>query len=168
MTRFGEPPVEYLRECSSTSLRYFEMSKLEHVANLRKELAALMDQMMEESALAIFARWMLEGRSIPQQTSENGNAAKGHEPRKTHSLLGDFISGTVLAAGSSAVANGQSARIRSGDRGTAKSPDESGVAGPGGAGAVKQHAAPQRGEARSERRLERRGPRPSRSPTRAV
>lgn len=58
-----EPPVRYLRDCSDTSLRLFEVSKLEHVANLRRELRALWEEMLEESALAQLARWMIENRA---------------------------------------------------------------------------------------------------------
>jgi hypothetical protein len=58
-----EPPIQYLRECSDNSLRHFEVVKLEHVANLRRELRVLWDEMLEESSLALLARWMLEHRS---------------------------------------------------------------------------------------------------------
>jgi hypothetical protein len=57
-----QPPIEYLRECSDTSLRYFELAKLEHVANLRGELRALWEQILEESAEALLARWMIDHR----------------------------------------------------------------------------------------------------------
>jgi hypothetical protein len=62
MSRGQDPPVRYLRECSDNSLRHFEVSKLEHVANLRRELSALWEKMVEESALALLARWMIDNR----------------------------------------------------------------------------------------------------------
>jgi hypothetical protein len=57
------PPIEYLRECSDGSLRYFEVAKLEHVANLHRELRALWEQILEESAEALLARWMIDNRA---------------------------------------------------------------------------------------------------------
>lgn len=62
MSRGQDPPVRYLRECSDNSLRHFEVSKLEHVANLRRELSVLWEEMIEESALALLARWMIDNR----------------------------------------------------------------------------------------------------------
>jgi len=62
MSRGQDPPVKYLRECSDNSLRHFEVSKLEHVANLRRELSVLCEEMIEESALALLARWMIDNR----------------------------------------------------------------------------------------------------------
>ena len=57
------PPVQYLRECSDNSLRQFEVIKLEHVANLHRELRAGWEEMLEESALALLARWMIDNRA---------------------------------------------------------------------------------------------------------
>ena len=63
MSETFEPPIKYLRNCSENSLRQYELSKLEHVANLRRELRALWEEMTEESALALLARWILENCS---------------------------------------------------------------------------------------------------------
>src|SRR5271155_1724926 len=120
MNRENEPPVEYLRQCSPTSLRYFEMSKLEHVANLRRELAVLLEQMMEESALALFARWMLEKRVAPRgpsaaaglsPTGANGNGAKAASARLERRLLSDFVAAPTRA---------QSARLAAGGNGKSR------------------------------------------------
>jgi hypothetical protein len=94
MARFASPPVEYLQECSSTSLRYFEMSKLEHAANLRRELAVLLDEMMEETALALLARWMLERRS-----GRGGSASPSGEPRgRRLGAAGDVLADWLSSA----------------------------------------------------------------------
>jgi len=91
MTRPAGPPVEYLRQCSSTSLRYFEISKLEHVANLRRELTVLLEEMTEESALALFARWMIDKRCEPPEAAAGGRATKAGAARRARRLLADFV-----------------------------------------------------------------------------
>lgn len=147
MTRLGGPPEQYLRECSNTSLRYFEMSKLEHVANLRRELSVLLEEMMQESALALFARWMLEKRSVPGGSPGNGSATKMAESRGARSLMEEFIKEANPAAGFSATAHGghgAGAEFHEGEAGT------------------RGHAAPRRSVGRPERRPDRRcvrGPR---------
>jgi hypothetical protein len=57
-----DPPWDYLRHASSASLQSFELSRLNHAANLRNEITALMDQWLEETAEAMLARWLLENR----------------------------------------------------------------------------------------------------------
>ncbi len=54
------PPIEYLKAVSDTSLQSFELARLNHAANLRREIAALIDQWIEETSEAMLARWMLE------------------------------------------------------------------------------------------------------------
>ena len=53
-------PWEYLRQASIRSLESFELSRLSHAANLRKEIAALVDEWLEETASALLARWLLQ------------------------------------------------------------------------------------------------------------
>ncbi|HMD31672.1 MAG TPA: hypothetical protein VKG84_07165 [Candidatus Acidoferrales bacterium] len=163
MTRFAGPPVEYLRECSSTSLRYFEMSKLEHVANLRKELTVLLDEMMEESALALFARWMLEKRTGAAAPG-NGHAAGAGAARRARRLLADFVA-------ASAGLHGPAASAEAAERPQGGAAPQEGEAGLGfgdlafsmqpPAGA-RGHVPPVRGSCRAEKRVERKSARPSR------
>lgn len=54
------PPADYLRSASRSSLQSFELARLNHAANLRREIAVLIDQWLEETAEAMLARWMLE------------------------------------------------------------------------------------------------------------
>lgn len=54
------PPWEYLRLASDASLQSYELTCLNHAANLRKEIAVLVDQWIENSACALLARWLLE------------------------------------------------------------------------------------------------------------
>jgi hypothetical protein len=59
MTRFS-PPLDYLQAASRASLQSFELTRLNHAANLRQEIAALIDQWIQETSEAMLARWMLE------------------------------------------------------------------------------------------------------------
>lgn len=56
------PPLEYLEEASDKSLQSFELSRLNHAANLRREIAELVDRWLEETAGALIARSLLERR----------------------------------------------------------------------------------------------------------
>src|SRR5215469_15230570 len=59
MTRFS-PPLDYLQAASRASLQSFELARLNHVANLRQEIAVLIDQWIQETSEAMLARWMLD------------------------------------------------------------------------------------------------------------
>ncbi len=53
-------PWEYFRHASIDSLESYELARLTHAANLRKEIVALVDQWLDETASALLARWLLE------------------------------------------------------------------------------------------------------------
>ena len=82
-----EPPWEFLLSASRNSLQSFELSRLAHAANLRKEISALLDQWVEENACAMLARWLIEQRERPPRNSahapdeellpSNGHAVPG-------------------------------------------------------------------------------------------
>lgn len=61
------PPWDYLHQASNASLESFELSRLNHAANLRKEIGVLLEQWIEETAEAILARWVREERKFPAQ-----------------------------------------------------------------------------------------------------
>lgn len=61
------PAWEFLHHASIPSLESFELSRLNHSANLRKEVAALLEQWIEEMAEARMARWIREHRNLPQR-----------------------------------------------------------------------------------------------------
>ncbi len=67
MRRF-DPPWEYLRTASITNLGHFELSRLNHAANLRKEIATLLDEWLEESVAALLARWLIEHQHLLHDT----------------------------------------------------------------------------------------------------
>jgi hypothetical protein len=166
MNRLGEPPVDYLQECSSTSLRYFEMSKLEHVVNLRRELSVLLEQMTEESALALFARWMIEKRTEPASGGGergNGDGERACFSRRARRLLAEFLGASARARGSEPAAKGPDANGRLGELGAAE-------ASAGGAldwrnlvPPAKEPDAPPRANARSEKRPDRKSSRSARA-----
>lgn len=64
-TRRITPPWDYLHDASITSLESYELSRLNHAANLRREIAVLLDQWIEDSTQALLARWVREDRSLP-------------------------------------------------------------------------------------------------------
>jgi hypothetical protein len=59
ISRFN-PPLDYLQAASRASLQSFELARLNHAANLRQEIAALIDQWVQETSEAMLARWMLD------------------------------------------------------------------------------------------------------------
>ena len=59
ISRFN-PPLDYLQAASRASLQSFELARLNHCANLRQEIAALIDQWVQETSEAMLARWMLD------------------------------------------------------------------------------------------------------------
>jgi hypothetical protein len=71
-----QPPWEFLLSASRTSLQSYELSRLGHAANLRKEIGALLDQWLEENASAMLARWLMEQRERPSQAQEPVSAGE--------------------------------------------------------------------------------------------
>jgi len=85
-----QPPWEFLLSASRTSLQSYELSRLSHAANLRKEIGALLDQWLEENASAMLARWLMEQRERPSQALES--ASTGEPPlRSGHAVSDNFF-----------------------------------------------------------------------------
>jgi|SRR6202795_2266905 len=68
----AQPPFEYLISSSEESLESFELSRLSHVANLRKELRTVLDEFVEAEIQARIARWILEGRRAQDHRADHG------------------------------------------------------------------------------------------------
>jgi len=70
--------LEYLRTAPPSLLQAFELSRLNHVSTMKKELEAILEQMVRELAEASLARVMLEHRKklLPQK-QQNGAASPG-------------------------------------------------------------------------------------------
>ena len=75
-----DPPWEYLCQASDPSLQSFELSRLNHAANLRKEIAALVDQWLEETVAAMLARWLIERRRLVRDAG--GSAPESLDPKR--------------------------------------------------------------------------------------
>lgn len=65
-----QPPWEFLLSASRNSLQNYELSRLSHAANLRKEIGALFDQWIDETACAMVARLLIEQRERLASVSE--------------------------------------------------------------------------------------------------
>jgi hypothetical protein len=78
--RRANPPWVYLQGASDCSLQSYELSRLNHAANLRREIAALMDQWIEHTAQASLARWMLDQRYAQRQIEAADTAKPAPEP----------------------------------------------------------------------------------------
>ena len=70
ISRFS-PPFDYLQTASRSSLQSFELARLNHAANLRQEIAALIDQWVTETSEALLARWMLDHHKSLQPSAMN-------------------------------------------------------------------------------------------------
>lgn len=54
------PPWDYLKQASLPSLQSFELSRLNHAANIRKQMDVLLDEYLEECSAAMVARYLLD------------------------------------------------------------------------------------------------------------
>ncbi len=86
-----QPPWEFLLSASRNSLQSYELSRLNHAANLRKEIGALLDLWMEETSAAMLARWLMEEQERPQQVQADAPASE-HLPKN-----GDAASDNIFA-----------------------------------------------------------------------
>ena len=67
MTKYKpQPPWEFLLSASRNTLQSYELSRLGHASNLRKEIGDLLDQWLQENTSATLARWLIDQRVQPQ------------------------------------------------------------------------------------------------------
>ena len=90
VTRPSQPPWEFLLSASRNSLQSFELSRLAHAANLRKEIVAMLDQWLEENAAAMLARWLMEQRERSARAPEALSATESRG-NGTHSVSDNFL-----------------------------------------------------------------------------
>jgi hypothetical protein len=77
-----EPPWEFLLSASRNSLQSYELSRLSHAANLRKEIGQLLDSWLEENAAAMLARWLIEQQRV--RPPPTGDAPEATESRRAN------------------------------------------------------------------------------------
>ncbi len=66
MTKYRtQPPWEFLLSASRNTLQSYELSRLSHASNLRKEIGDLLDAWLEENTSAMLARWLINQRLQP-------------------------------------------------------------------------------------------------------
>ena len=89
-----EPPWEFLLSASRNSLQSYELSRLSHAANLRKEIGQLLDSWLEENAAAMLARWLMEKREHPLRVPDTQTLAETkpvNGPGAAHSVSDNFL-----------------------------------------------------------------------------
>jgi len=74
----------------ASSLQSYELSRLSHAANLRKEIGALLDLWMEKNSAAILARWLMEQRERPPQGQQDAPHAETL-PGNGHTVSDNFF-----------------------------------------------------------------------------
>ena len=91
MNRYRTEPLwKFLLSASRNSLQSFELTRLSHAANLRKEINALLDQWLEESASALLARFLMEQREHPAHPMEAPTSDEA-TPKGGHRLSDNFL-----------------------------------------------------------------------------
>ena len=85
-----QPPWEFLLSASRNSLQSYELTRLSHAANLRKEISVLLDQWLEENTSAMLARWLMEQRERPAQAADT-QAATDAGRNGAHSVSDNFF-----------------------------------------------------------------------------
>jgi hypothetical protein len=91
-----QPPWEFLLSASRNSLQSYELSRLSHAANLRKEITQLLDSWLEENSGALLARWLMEQRERPA-AREHAETAAAQAGNGLHSAACDVRKKTAQA-----------------------------------------------------------------------
>ena len=92
-----QPPWEFLLTASRNTLQSYELSRLGHAANLRKEISSLLDQWLAENANAMVARWLIEQRERSVQAAKEPEGALAEGPKGANPSNGHSVSDNLLA-----------------------------------------------------------------------
>ncbi len=90
-----QPPWEFLLSASRNSLQSYELTRLNHAANLRKEISVLLDQWLEENTSAMLARWLMEQRERPPQVADSQAGAETGR-NGAHSVSDNFFANQAI------------------------------------------------------------------------
>jgi hypothetical protein len=95
-----QPPWEFLLTASRNTLQSYELSRLGHAANLRKEISSLLDQWLDENANAMVARWLIEQRERTVLAAEaqaaSDQSAGEPAPANGHSVSDNLLADRVV------------------------------------------------------------------------
>jgi hypothetical protein len=96
VTRYKtQPPWDFLLSASRTSLQSYELTRLSHAANLRKEIGTLLDQWLDENAYAMLARWLMEQRERSSSHTADDLSPDLHAS-PAHSVSDNFLADQAL------------------------------------------------------------------------
>src|ERR1700679_165974 len=62
--RDTQPPLDFFLTSSATGLQSYELSRMNHAANLRKELRQIMEEWIQAEVNSRFARLVMESRTL--------------------------------------------------------------------------------------------------------
>ena len=91
-----QPPWEFLLTASRNTLHSYELSRLAHASNLRKEISSLLDQWLDENANAMVARWLIEQRERTVHAAD-AQPAPDHAASESVPANGHSVSDNLLA-----------------------------------------------------------------------
>src|SRR5882672_12659873 len=86
-----QPPWEFLLSASRNSLQSYELSRLSHASNLRKEITALVDQWVDENSSAQLARWLMEHREREHPVAETVAQTAPQQPARAAGASDNFL-----------------------------------------------------------------------------
>ncbi|MFZ0821427.1 MAG: hypothetical protein WAM91_15270 [Candidatus Acidiferrales bacterium] len=113
MSRTGNLPYQFLLKASVPTLQSFELSRLNHAANLKKQISELIDQYLDESTAALLARAMIlrMTRARPHSVDRKRQLPAPHSAIASDRLLvsARSISSTRAIAAGRAIHAGRSA-----------------------------------------------------------
>ncbi len=96
LTRYKtQHPWEFLLSASRTSLQSYELSRLNHAANLHKESTQLLDVWLEENSNAMLARLLIEQREHPVPRQDGGSASE-LLAKPPHSVSDNFLADQAI------------------------------------------------------------------------
>jgi hypothetical protein len=85
-----QPPWDFLLSASRTTLQSYELSRLSHAANLRKEIVNLVNNWVEENSNAMLARLLMDrGEEQVCLPGTNCRTQSGGPPSVSDNFLAD-------------------------------------------------------------------------------
>ena len=92
MSKFHtQAPWEFLLTASRNTLQSYELSRLAHAANLKKEISTLLEQWLQENTAANLARWLIEQRQRAVTGAEETPAAEAASSGNANGVSDNFL-----------------------------------------------------------------------------